>query len=248
MSERNVLVNLIPPANRINYRSQTDQRFLLELRDRFRENGYDDYPVEVVHDVESDVYYLWDGNHRIEASEMAHLDMIPANVTEGTYKDAVRLALTESNKLQRRNRAAALSSDDLQNCAELALQEDFTEEMTRKEVATALSISLGTIDRALRELRNKNISTSSEKRKARIEFEIRSHFMNNPEDSVNSVAETFGVRRDDVSTHKQYAEEMLRLRAEWDTLTSELGTKLMAEGPEVLKRSIDSFRDQLGSE
>ena len=50
-------------------------------------------PVSVVSDATRGTLWLWDGTHRVEAARKIGKSRIRADVAEGTYADALRLAL-----------------------------------------------------------------------------------------------------------------------------------------------------------
>ena len=105
-------------------------------------------PVTVVQDSVSGQLYLVDGYHRKAATVMAGRTMIDAEVTEGTFTDAVRLAIraNATNGLRRTNA-------DKRNALKLAWEhrrELFPGEPSHELLAKACGIS----ERTVRRFRN----------------------------------------------------------------------------------------------
>ena len=105
-------------------------------------------PVTVVQDSVSGQLYLVDGYHRKAAAVMAGRTMIDAEVTEGTFTDAVRLAIraNATNGLRRTNA-------DKRNALKLAWEhrrELFPGEPSHELLAKACGVS----ERTVRRFRN----------------------------------------------------------------------------------------------
>ena len=102
-------------------------------------------PITVVQDNVTGQLYLVDGYHRMAATVKAGLELIDAEVIEGTFTDAVRLAIkaNATNGLRRTNA-------DKRNALKLAWehrQELFPGEPSHELLAKACGISERTIRR-----------------------------------------------------------------------------------------------------
>jgi len=114
----------------------TDQILLGEVFD----------PVQVIKD-KDDVYWLWNGFHRVEAYERAGQKLIPAEIKEGTERDAFRLSLGANSKngLQR-------SNEDKRRAVQLALRdEEFVKDSDRK-IADMCAVDMQTVTNIRAEL------------------------------------------------------------------------------------------------
>lgn len=160
--QRWIPLSEIPVVNQIHTRAHRSQIFHLELRNRYLDNGYDDYPVEVVHDVEHDAYYLWDGRYRHEAAE-GLCEAILANVLQGTKDDASWLAFTMGNRIKRDRRRRGkigwmpLSNADKRFQMEQAILHPYAQGMPIYKVQERVGVSIHTAYEGLRALRRSGL-------------------------------------------------------------------------------------------
>ena len=151
-------VSQIPSTAVLQSRMTSSQLFHLELRSRYRNNGYDDYPIDVVHDTETNRYYLWDGLHRHEAAEGV-CEAILANVVRGTKLDASWLAYTMGNRIKRDRRRRGtigwmpLTNDDKQFQIRCAFLHPYAQGMPIYKVQDRVGVSIRTAYAVLRLLR-----------------------------------------------------------------------------------------------
>lgn len=222
---KEVAIDLIPKEQRLNYR-ELDLEFVTELSERYRRNGYDDYPVDVVYDVADNLYYLWDGNHRITAAETAGCETIKIKESAGLKADADRLLATHSNILQDKQSCVRVTADAKLQRAEQALQAEFTSALTLGEVAEIIRVSIATVRNAKANLNRRGVLTSKERRAKDLRKAVWWHIHKNPADTLKSVAERFGMRRPDVAAIKREQDE---LKAEMDALYFEMQKQLIVD-------------------
>lgn len=184
-------VEFFPESNRINYRTGLNQPMIVTWSEQIKEEGYVFPPIQVVYDIEieTDTYYLWDGNHRIEANIMAGRKTIPAFVRDGTREDAEWFALTESNLQQRDSSSIPLRNEDKVKYARESLLHPKTEDFKLSELPKVLTLSLRTINRAKKDLGIAGKLTSAERKEMALRKSIATKLVQNPEISQRQLAE-----------------------------------------------------------
>jgi len=114
-----------------------------DYADVYRENPTTMPPVTVVYDAQTDTHYLADGFHRVIAAKRAGCDTIKASIHDGTFDDALKLALGANDKHGLRRTNA-----DKRNALEIAWQNRGKlfgkEKPTERQFAEICAVSNGT--------------------------------------------------------------------------------------------------------
>ena len=162
--ERWISLEAIDVRNAVQTRCKTSQKFFMELRYRYRQHGYNDYPVDVVRDTETDEFFLWDGRYRHEALRGLS-DTILATVVPGNKLDASWLAFTLGNRIKRDRRKRGsigwmpLTNDDKRFQMQEAFLHPYAQGMPIYKLRGYVGVSVRTAFESLRLLRKRDCVT-----------------------------------------------------------------------------------------